>query len=220
VEKLDYENKKAFVRSVEVDYYTDAEMSVNIKVLSDDRQKTIKPGIDKYMGEVQVSALVAMFKKIKFHTHENIGSGPITLPEQELHTTSYWISFGSEITAGLSPNDISSGISGIASLLYSIAPLYLMCDPRDIHRTVQVKAPFTEKPTIFLYDSYPGGIGLSERIFDLSDELFLAARVQLESCSCSMGCPSCVGPNPDIGTRGKEIALHMLRMITGSELDK
>jgi DEAD/DEAH box helicase domain-containing protein len=213
VEKLDYDNKKAYVRGVDVDYYTDAEMSVNIKVLTNDRDCPLKTGLHKYCGEVQVSALVAMFKKIKFHTHENVGSGPIQLPEQDLHTTSYWISFDEQLTGGLSPNDTASGVAGITNLLANIAPLFLMCDPRDIHSTSQVKSPFTGLPTIFLYDSYPGGIGLAERIYDLNDELLTASLTQLESCTCAYGCPSCVGPSSDVGMKGKEIALHFLRQI-------
>jgi DEAD/DEAH box helicase domain-containing protein len=213
VEKLDYENKKAYVRGVDVDYYTDAEMSVNIKVLAKDRDCPLESGLHKYCGEVQVSALVAMFKKIKFHTHENVGSGPIQLPEQDLHTTSYWVSFDEQLTGELSPNDVASGVAGITNLLANIAPLFLMCDPRDLHSTSQVKSPFTGLPTIFLYDSYPGGIGLSERIYDLNDELTTAALAQLESCTCAYGCPSCVGPSSDIGMKGKEIALHLLRQV-------
>jgi DEAD/DEAH box helicase domain-containing protein len=113
----------------------------------------------------------------------------------------------------LLPSDIQSGIQGVANLLANMAPVYLMCDPRDIHAVAQVKSPFTEQPTIYLYDSYPGGIGLSERIYDMHDELLSAARRSLVECRCGKGCPSCVGPSDELGPRGKELTLQMLDVI-------
>jgi DEAD/DEAH box helicase domain-containing protein len=213
VEKLDFEQKKAFVRAVDVDYYTDANLAVNIKVLNVDRENRIDTNVSKHLGEVQVNALVTMFKKIKFHTHENIGSGQVNLPEQELHSSAYWISLSNDMMINLLPSDIQSGIQGVANLLANMAPVYLMCDPRDIHAVAQVKSPFTEQPTIYLYDSYPGGIGLSERIYDMHDELLSAARRSLVECRCGKGCPSCVGPSDELGPRGKELTLQMLDVI-------
>lgn len=217
VEKLDYEEKKAFVRSVDVDYYTDANLAVNIKILSADREMEIDPKITKYTGEVQINAMVTMFKKIKFHTHENVGSGPVNLPEQEIHTTSYWLSFSNEMVESLTPSEIQSGLQGISNLLANIAPVYLMCDPRDINGVIQVKSPFTARPTVFLYDSYPGGIGLSERVYDMHDELLQAAKDQVSRCRCAHGCPSCVGPADEVGFNGKEITLKLLKEVVGGK---
>ncbi|MCE1247068.1 MAG: DEAD/DEAH box helicase [Firmicutes bacterium] len=213
VEKLDFEEKKAFVRAVDVDYYTDANLAVNIKVLGVDRENRIDVNVSKHLGEVQVNALVTMFKKIKFHTHENIGAGQVNLPEMELHSSAYWISLSNDLMINLLPSDIQAGIQGIANLLANIAPVYLMCDPRDIHAVAQVKSPFTEQPTVYLYDSYPGGIGLSERIYDMHDELLAAARRLLVECRCSKGCPSCVGPSDELGPRGKELTVQLLDII-------
>lgn len=214
VEKLDYEEKKAYVRSVEVDYYTDANLAVNVKILAADREMRVSPYVSKYTGEVQINSLVTMFKKIKFHTHENVGSGPVNLPEQEMHTTSYWLSLSDELVEKLTPSDIQSGLQGIANLLANITPVYLMCDPRDIHSVIQVRSPFTERPTVFLYDHYPGGTGLAERIYEIHDDLLAAARDLVVKCRCARGCPSCVGPADEVGPKGKEISLSLLdRMV-------
>ncbi len=213
VEKLDFENKKAYVRSVDVDYYTDANLEVNLKVLSCDMKEGDDKRVFKYVGDVQVNAMVSQFKKIKFHTHENIGTGPVNLPEMEMHTTAYWISFGESITKEIPLPKIKSGIIGISNLLSNIAPVYLMCDPADIHCTVHIKSPYTEKPTIFLYDGYPGGIGLSERMYNMHKDLLKSALELVEKCTCLYGCPSCVGPASEIGLEGKEIALKILKRI-------
>jgi len=210
VEKLDYDEKKAYVRSVEVNYYTEANLAVDVSVMNVDRETRVDAVTTKYVGEVQVNALVTLFKKIKFHTHENVGSGPVNLPEQELHTSSYWLSLSNELVESLTPSDVQSGLQGIANLLSNIAPVYLMCDPRDIRNVIQVRSPFTEKPTVFLYDSYPGGIGLSGRIFEMHDDLLKSAEEVVSSCRCKSGCPSCVGPVDEVGLKGKEITLHLL----------
>lgn len=213
VEKLDYEEKKAYVRSVDVDYYTDANLAVSIKILAVEREKIVNPAVVKYTGEVQTNSLVTMFKKIKFNTHENLGSGPVHLPEQEMHTSSYWLCLEDHLTAQLTPTETQAGIQGIANLLANISPVYLMCDPRDIHSTTQIRSPFTGKPTVFLYDSYPGGIGLSERIYESHNQILEAALDIVQHCRCANGCPSCIGPAVEIGLRGKEITISLLEQM-------
>lgn len=216
VEKLDYAEKKAYVREVSVDYYTDANLAVQLKVLQVDREETAG-GVLRQFGEVTVNAKATIFKKIKLDTHENIGSGPIHLPEEELHTSSYWFTFGDELTEGLSANDVQSALLGIANVLVSIAPLYLMCDPLDIRVVPQVKAVHNKQPTIFFYDRYPGGIGLSERLYELHGQLLREARSIITGCGCSNGCPACVGPVEEVGTAGKRLALDLLdRLLAGA----
>ncbi|NMB96030.1 MAG: DEAD/DEAH box helicase, partial [Clostridiaceae bacterium] len=107
VEKLDYEEKKAYVRAVDVDYYTDANLAVELKVIDVFKEEEDK-NILKGSGEVMVAALVTMFKKVKFYTHENIGSGPVNLPEISMHTTSYWLSFPEELPEGMTQTDIQN----------------------------------------------------------------------------------------------------------------
>ena len=209
VEKLDFDEKKAYVRKVDVDYYTDASLAVNLKVLdvfnSDDNGQ-----IGRSYGDVMVSALVTMFKKIKFDTHENLGWGPVRLPELELQTTAYWVTLIENPADILSQDDLQNGLMGVTNLLGQIAPFYLMCDPRDIHVIYQVKSPFTQKPTIYIYDSCPGGIGFSERLYEIHMELFKKAYEVISGCSCESGCPACVGPAAEVTLEGRSLALKIL----------
>ena len=213
VEKLDFDDKKAYVRRVNVDYYTDANLAVDLKVIDEFRSDTGKP-VHRSSGEVSVSSLVTMFKKIKLHTHENIGSGPVTLPELEMHTTSYWVSLPESIP-DMSQTDVQNGLLGISNVLANAAPIYLMCDPGDIHVVYQVRATFTQRPTIYIYDSYPGGVGFSDKLYELHSELFETAAEMVRQCGCETGCPSCVGPlNEFTGTDNpKELTLKLIEMI-------
>ncbi|KRE93183.1 ATP-dependent helicase [Paenibacillus sp. Soil766] len=214
VEKLDYEEKKAFVRQVSVDYFTDASMAVQLKVLHVNREGRVG-GLLRQLGEVTVNAQPTIFKKIRLRTHENIGSGPIRLPEEELHTSSYWFTFDEAMAAGRSANDMQHALLGIANVLAHLAPLYLMCDPMDIRVVPQVKAVHSKLPTVFFYDRYPGGVGLSDRLYEVHGQLMDQARSLIKSCGCISGCPACVGPIEEVGLLGKKLALELLAELDG-----
>lgn len=216
VEKLDYDEKKAYVRQVNVDYFTDASMAVQLKVLHVDREGESGTLVRQY-GEVTINAKPTIFKKMKLRTHENIGSGPIHLPEEELHTSSYWFSFLEEVAATKTTNEMQYALLGIANVLIHIAPLYLMCDPMDIRVVPQVKAIHTKLPTVFFYDRYPGGIGLSERLYEVHDQLIEQAEELIRSCGCMSGCPACVGPIEEVGLLGKQQALALLAVSRGGQ---
>lgn len=212
VEKLDYEEKKAYVREVNVDYFTDASLAVQLKVLHVNRESA-DGALHRQFGEVTVNAKPTIFKKIRLRTHENIGSGPIHLPEEELHTSSYWFTFSDEVAASMSTNDMQYALLGLSNVLVHIAPLYLMCDPQDIRVVPQVKAVHNKKPTLFFYDRYPGGVGLSERLYEVHGQLIDEAKRLISACGCLSGCPACVGPIEEVGLTGKELALGLLRRV-------
>ena len=211
VEKLDWEEKKAFVREVAADYYTDAHLAVELKVLEMDKNQTMDM-IEIGYGDVSVVAMPTIFKKIKFETHENIGSGPISLPEQELHTSAAWISLDRE-RSSLSEERLDQGLMGMAHALKHIAPLFVMCDSQDIHVVPQVKAAHNEKPTIFFYDRYPGGIGLSEQIYGGIETVLMETKKMVSNCPCERGCPSCIGTDPTTET-AKQDVLKLLLLIS------
>ncbi|HET7658046.1 MAG TPA: DEAD/DEAH box helicase, partial [Bacillales bacterium] len=212
VDKLDWEEKKAYVRQVSVNHYTDANLAVQLKVLEIDQDKSTLKAEAAY-GEVTVNAIPTIYKKIKFETHENIGWGPIHLPEQELHTSAAWVSIPEGISEQLSEAHIEHGLLGIANVLRTTAPLFVMCDASDLHVVPQVKAIHSGKPTVFLYDRYPGGIGLSESVYHAIEHLLEEARSLIERCSCKEGCPSCVGSPEGADVNGKVAALKILKMI-------
>jgi len=192
VEQLDFDDKKAYVREVDVGYYTDADLTTNLKVL-DEFETSESGAIVRARGEVLVSSIVSLFKKIRFDTHENLGWGPVTLPELEMQTTACWWTLPDTLEAEFEKEPLKNAMVGLAHLIRHIAPMHLMCAPQDISVVYHVKDTFTGKPTIYLYDSVPGGIGLSDRVFEMEHELLMRARELLLSCKCVDGCPGCVG---------------------------
>jgi DEAD/DEAH box helicase domain-containing protein len=208
VDRLDWEEKKAYVRPVKVDYYTDANLAVTIRVLETHQSRP--GGLPAHQGEVRVTALPTIFKKIRFHTHENIGSGPISLPEQQLHTTALWLEVPPEVATRFPRAALQGGLHGLANVLRQVACLYLMCDARDLGSYAETKAPHTGAPTVFVYERYPGGVGMAARLIELSDVVLRAAFDLIRACPCESGCPSCVGPALEVGEEGKAVTLGLL----------
>ena len=184
-------------------------------------------------GEVHVVSRVVGFKKIKFYTNENVGSGELNLPEQQMHTTSYWLTIPAPVMTALPFGlaDRRDGVVGVTHAMRNVAPLLLMCDAHDLGAsidglavaganrvggTVRGEKPheLSAEPTIFLYDNYPGGIGFSEPLFGMHDLLLERTRELIEECPCESGCPSCVGPEGATGPHAKPVALHLLRALT------
>lgn len=216
VDTLDWERKKAYVRQVEVDYYTDAITKTDIKVLNVDEEKPFG-GIGLAYGEINVNNVTTGYKKIKLFTHENVGAGRVYLPEQEMATTAAWLEFPADLAALLSlpASDLSSALQAVANLLHHIAPVYLMCDPADLRAAPMVRSPFSEKPTVYLYDNYPGGVGLSFKLFNDPEPSLRGALEQVERCECESGCPSCSGPALETGENAKTNAARLLRFVLG-----
>ena len=214
VDKLDWPRRKAYVRFVKVDHYTDAQLKSDLKVLEVFESEE-KDDLSRGYGEVVVTSLVTMYKKIKFHTHENIGWGKIHLPELELHTMAFWHSFPENIHEQLAVNkeELGDGLKGIAHLYKNIAPLFLMSDRNDISSLPMVRSPFSERPTIYIWERYPGGIGLSKKLFHSFDNVIKAGRDVVLSCGCLAGCPSCVGPQLEVGEKSKKVALSLLNLL-------
>jgi len=212
VDRLDWHEKKAYVRRVDVDYYTDANLAVDLEVL-DSFERAPAPGCHVAHGEVAVRDVATIFKKIKLDTNENVGWGRINIPEESRHTTSYWLALEPEATDGLGRAELQDGLWGMAHTLRNLAPIFLMCDPRDLQAVAQVRSPFTERPTLFLYENQPGGVGMARRLFEIHGRLIHAALELVERCDCRGGCPGCVGPS--IGEHGtnKRAAVLLLRRL-------
>lgn len=212
VEKLDFPEKKAYVRSVDVDYYTDADLNTSLRVLDVFREEE-GAGIARACGEVLVTWLVTMFKKFKLDTQETLGFGPVDLPELEMQTTACWWALPDAVMEGIAQDALQGGMLGISNAIRQMAPLYLMCSPRDIAVLYRVRDPFTKRPTITLYDNCAGGVGLSEKVYGMNLLLFEHAREMIAACPCEAGCPSCVGPVAEVGAQGKRTALLLLERI-------
>ncbi len=214
VEKLDFDACKAFIRAVDVGYYTDADLNINLSLLDVEKEEPFAGTAVAGLGEIKVTALVTMFKKIKFDTHETLGFGHVRLPETDMHTTAMWWTLPDELAEKIPSDRLKNGMMGIANLLRIVCPLYLMCAPQDIAVVYQVRSPITDKPTIIFYDNCPGGIGLAHKAYGMRDLLLQKALQVAEDCPCEYGCPSCVGPVGEVGEDGKRTAVRLLKELT------
>lgn len=214
VEKLDFDSCKAFIRAVDVGYYTDADLNINLSLLDIEKEEQDARGTSTALGEIKVTALVTMFKKIKFDTHENLGFGHVRLPETDMHTTAMWWTLPDRLIQEIPGDTLKNGMMGVANLMRIVCPLYLMCSPQDIAVVYQVKSPITGEPTLILYDNCPGGIGLSQKAYSMRELLMEKALQVVNDCGCEYGCPSCVGPAGEVGTDGKRTAIRILKELT------
>jgi DEAD/DEAH box helicase domain-containing protein len=214
VDRLDWDERKAYVTRVDIDHYTYANRAVTIKPLDVFAEGAVVGGW-RLHGEVMVASLVTLFKKLKFGTDENVGWGPISLPELELQTTAYWLTTD-EAGRGWRRDDLDVALLGAGRGIQAVAAVLLMVDPRDLGLVTQVRSPHHGSPTIYLYEAVPGGVGLSERLFARHDELVVGARGLIEACACESGCPACTGPRLDPAVDGKALALRLLAALGAS----
>ena len=252
VERLDFEGRKAYVREADCDYYTDAITYTKVTILDTfeseaggrgpgagvpdpagagfSRSDEPSPG-GRGHGEVHVVSRVVGFKKIKFYTNENVGSGELDLPEQQMHTSAYWLTIPGEVMAALpfASDDRRDGVVGLAFAMRNVAQLLLMCDRHDIGLSVDggsvdrslrtggaadgLPSNVSAAPNVFIYDNYPGGIGFSAPLYAMHDELLAKTRDLIAGCPCESGCPSCVGPEGNTGPLAKTAALRILTQL-------
>ena len=213
VEKLDFDACKAFIRQVDTGYYTDANLNVSLSLLDVEKSEDTPEGGSCALGEVKVTTLVTMFKKIRFDTHETLGFGHVRLPETDMHTTAMWWTLPDSLCARFESDTLKNGMLAITNLLRIVAPLYLMCAPQDVAVLYQVKSPMTDKPTVILYDNCPGGVGLAHKAYGMQKLLLEKALQIVTDCACTQGCPSCAGPVGEIGTDGKQTAIALLKEL-------
>jgi len=237
VDRLDFAQRKAYVKRVNVDYFTDAIRYTQVRVLEIAEQERMAGPRMRAHGDVLVRSQVVGFKKIKLFTNENVGAGGLELPENQMHTTAFWITLERSLLVALpfSISERQSGIFGLLHALESMAALLLMCDRRDLGTAIgerppspglevhgpesalapgdlqQVKEFF--EPNLYLYDAYPGGIGFSEPLYRVDDLLLGRTRELIAACPCDEGCPSCVGPAGDRDEHGKRVALDILARL-------
>ncbi len=209
VDKLEWGERKAYVHRIDADHYTYANRAVTLKPL-DVFDEAPATGGHRVHGEVMVASLVTLYKKLKFVTDENVGWGPIDLPEIELQTTAYWLT-ADALAGRWSRNDLDVALIGAGRAIQTIASVLLMVDPRDLGLVTQVRSPHQEAPTIYLYESVPGGVGLSERLWQRHDELIVGATELISACACDGGCPACTGPRLEPDIDAKTLALRFLR---------
>ncbi|MBX7059169.1 MAG: DEAD/DEAH box helicase [Leptospirales bacterium] len=213
VEQLLWEDRQARVRRIDVDYYTDAQDKVELTVLEEE-ERPRRGGFDLRRGELMLRVKAVMFKKIKLETHENLGWGDIHTPEIEMHTQGAWILVPEEhpLHRRLPAAQLGAALNAAASALGVVAPLFTLCDPRDIRVRAEVRMVSFRLPAIYFYDSFPGGLELSYRIIENLPVVAAAARQLVADCVCNDGCPSCTGAPAEEGNL-KALATEMLGFL-------
>ncbi|MFT8362533.1 MAG: DEAD/DEAH box helicase [Sporolactobacillus sp.] len=221
VDELDLKERKAYIRAVHVNYYTDSDLAVQTEVLEEDRSTELpgQTGATAGYGDVVVRALPTLFKKIRFETYENIGWGRIHLPEIEMHTNAVWMSFPQRLLLDFGKDIFQNALVGLSHVLRHAAPLFVSSDPSDLSVVAKIKAPHNEQPTVFIYDKYPGGIGLSQKLFDVMPDLLRRAYEIVRTCPCSSGCPSCIGFVQE-GSKAKQALIHLLQSFRTAEANE
>ena len=248
VERLDWTGRKAFVRATRADYYTEAIDYTRLKILDRFELRPGDAAAAAH-GEVHLVRRYPGYKKIRYYSHDNIGYGNINLPDQELHTTAVWWQARPDSLEALLPDrqQAIEGFLGAAYALHHVAVLRAMAELRDLGRAVgdgqgtwfatlgadgrgQLRGAENEglsptqlggfEPTLFLYDNYPGGVGLSAPLYDAAAVLVRDARELVAGCPCPAGCPACVGPVlPGDESRAltpKAAALAVLGLLDGA----
>lgn len=214
VEKLDLENRKAFVRHVDPGYYTTAKTHTKVTVIEEEDMGTLRFGTEHFLGvglgEVSVVEKVVGFKKIRYHTHENVGYGDVRLPEMQMHTTSFWLTFPVHLVEAVAAPRASvvDALRGLGQAMHTVAAADLMVDPNDLGRTLNDQDPAEASadsgppqlfdPTLFLFDRIPGGVGLASQLYADAQPLLERTRDLIEACPCERGCPACIGPSAGV----------------------
>jgi len=215
--ELDLAERRAYVEERDVNFYTDAVVKTDLKVLHEDR-RTLGPGCTLVLGDVLVRSQVSRFKKLKFHTHENIGYGEVALPEEQMHTRAIALVLDAGAAAdtlnALEEDEKGPVLVRLGYLLHAVAPAFLLCQGQDFGVSERLRDPHFGTAAVFLYDQSPGGSGLAESLADHLDAILRAGADLVDACGCREGCPSCIGPrNPEeeIGRNPKEGVKRLLR---------
>jgi DEAD/DEAH box helicase domain-containing protein len=227
IERFDYKNRRAYARAVESDYFTDAQTETEVRVLRLEarrERRTAQGGEDLclWRGEVHVTTLANLYKKIRFYTRENVGAEEIVLPPEELDSEACLLTLGPDAARRLElfAGSRGAGWSAVGGLLRRVAPLFLRCQPADLGLTCELKSPHFERPTITLYDRVQGGVGLCVQLFAAAEEIFGAAHAVVAGCPCRAGCPACVGPADEVGPLGKATARRILEHLLAGPLSE
>ncbi len=195
VRHLDLDANIARVEKTDLDYYTQVVLSSNARVIETLKSEPYNGGM-KHFGGLDIAWQSVGFKKIKYHTLENIGQESLDLPALNFVTTGLWVvppesAMNQVAAAGEQPVE---GLVGIRNLLLVTLPMLAMCDPRDVSGLLDSSNLGCR--AMFVYDRYQGGLGYAKKGFQFFGELLGVCLEMVEQCPCASGCPSCVGlPN-------------------------
>ena len=193
VSNLDLENHNVMVKETDVPYYTSANSQKDTEILTVEASRDLGP-IKLHLGELKVTEWMTGYDKKRLHTQERLGTFPLDLPEQSYQTVGLWMQIPREDREICDDEDLNfmGGIHGIEHLMLALAPLFVLSDRGDMGGISLVEHAGVKGPAIFLYDGYPGGVGLAARLFEIFEKLMAKALTFVSKCKCLDGCPSCI----------------------------
>jgi DEAD/DEAH box helicase domain-containing protein len=207
---LDLDERVARVRPFDEDWYTQVKSATYTDI---DRplEHTVRCGVELTFGDVAVTEQVLAYQRKSLPHHEVISTTELDLPAETFATQALWFTVPDALARGL--DDLLGSLHAAEHALISVLPLHAMCDRWDIGGLSTDLHPATGRPTIFIYDGHPGGVGLTRMGYRRFEELVTDARDVIRDCPCADGCPSCV-QSPKCGNLNeplsKEGALHLL----------
>ena len=193
VGELDLEARVARVAPTAEEYYTQPKTTIDLTVGSTRESKPWGPTQVRF-SEVEVATQVVGYARKQLFTDTVLGVEPLDLPPQQLQTAALWF----EIPEALEQRvraaslDFAGGIHAVEHAAIGVLPLFAMCDRQDLGGVSYPLHPQTQTPAIFIYDGFPGGVGIAEKGFALIDALMAATREVIAACPCEAGCPSCI----------------------------
>jgi len=217
ITELDLLSRTAYALPADVDYYTETKDITDVSILRVNQRKEAG-GVSVYLGHVVVTTRVVGFKKKRQFTEEVIGDEPLDLPPQTIHTIGLWFDIPDEAVPKLAKRglDFAGGLHATEHAAIALLPIFALCDRNDIGGFSTPLHVDTGKAQIFIYDAYPGGIGIAEKGFELVEELWQATLKAIEECLCEGGCPSCI-QSPKCGNNNepldKDAAEFILRAL-------
>jgi len=217
IERLDAEKKDVYVRPVEVNYYTQSLSKKDTEILKVVSSRPVKNFIARF-GELRVHEQIIGYQKKHFSSQERLSVHDLELPEQVFETMGFWIEIDGFI-AGTVVNEglhFMGGIHALEHAAIGLFPLFAFCDRDDVGGISIPLHPQVGKAAVFIYDGYPGGIGLCERCYASLEQLLDRTLDMVGACDCETGCPACI-QSPKCGNGNvpldKDAALLILQML-------
>ncbi|MFC1901780.1 DEAD/DEAH box helicase [Chloroflexota bacterium] len=220
VTRLDLTNRIAYTEPTKASYYTQTKELHDLHIVKVRESKAIGPA-NVHVGDVEVTVTVTGFKKKQQFTEEIIGEEPLDLPPQTFPTVALWFDLPPPAVTRIvaSRRDLAGGLHAAEHAAIGILPLFALCDRNDIGGVSTPLHPDTGNAQVFIYDAYPGGIGIAEKGFDMITELWQATLNVIAECPCREGCPSCV-QSPKCGNNNKPLDKEAAKIILEELLGK
>ncbi len=219
VQSLDLANRVILVKPSQASYFTRVKSEKETEILEILASKPVGNFLVR-LGRLRVTETITGYEKRRLFSQELLGTDPLDLPQQTFETVGFWIEIEPDLARSIQAAKLHfmGGIHAVEHAVISMFPLFALCDRNDIGGISIPLHPQVEKAAIFIYDGYPGGIGLAARGYEMLLPLLERTKDLVASCSCPDGCPACIhSPKCGSGNKplDKEAALVILKYLLG-----